>query len=170
MKYSVLLILLLLGATVQTNAQSIGPSTLNATGGTTIIGANEFEWSVGEMTMVSTFTGTGIVVTQGVLQPHDASPSSVINNSLAEHLQVFPNPATSVVNVQYASAAQGTLSYQLMDLSGKVIETGITDVKQGTTTERISVSSLPSATYLLEVIVNKTGAAAESASYKIQKF
>jgi len=169
MKRTILLIPLALAVSVNIRAQSIGPATLNVTGGTTVIGSNEYDWSVGEMTMISTFTATGIIVTQGVLQPAE-SASGVANVSLlSKQLQVFPNPATSVVNVQYSSQVQGTLTYRLMDVAGKVIAERAMTVSPGTTTEQVNVSELACATYMLEVTVNAGNATPESISYKIQK-
>src|SRR5579872_3970180 len=142
MKKTIFLIPFIMLATITVHAQSIGPSTINAMGHSGTIGTQEFDWSVGEMTMVSTFIASNIIVTQGVLQPYDG-PTRVVNNSLlAQQLQVFPNPATSIVNLQYISSVQGTLSYRLLDLSGKVIKSNTINIAQGTTTEQINVSAL----------------------------
>ena len=170
MKKSILLIPLVMAATISIRAQSIGPSTLNAAGGSAVIGSNEFDWSVGEMTMVSTFTTPGIIVTQGVLQPYDPPSLGAGNTSLlTTHLQVFPNPATSEVNLEYSSASAGTLNYRLMDIAGKIIFNQTIKVNQGTTLRKIDVSGLACATYMLEVVVNPENTSSQTASYKIQK-
>lgn len=169
MKKIIFLTPLILLVTISVHAQSIGPSTINATGGSAPIGGNIFDWSVGEMTMVSTLSGSGIIVTQGVLQPYDGPDRVVINSLLQQQLNVFPNPALSVVNLQYTSSIQGTLTYRLIDMVGQLIKTATIDVKQGTTTEQINISALASATYMLEVTVNPVNDAAKSTAYKIQK-
>jgi hypothetical protein len=170
MKRAILLIPLALAAIGSAHAQSTGPGTMNATGSTVVAGGNEFDWSVGEMTMVSTITSASIVVTQGVLQPADAGPSGVKNTSLlATQLQVFPNPATSLVNIQYSSQDAGTLTYKLTDMQSKVINTQTIKVAQGTTLEKVNVSELACATYMLEVTVISGNASPETISYKIQK-
>ncbi len=148
--------------------QSIGPSTLNATGGTATIGGNVYDWSIGEMTMVSTFTGSSIIVTQGVLQP-SSNTTAVHNASLTDNLQVFPNPASSLVNLQYVSAAQGTLTYRLMDMTGKTIMNNSTAVSQGVTVQQINIAALAAATYMLEVCVMTDGMTRGTTSYKIEK-
>ena len=169
MKNVILLIPLLLAVAINIHAQSIGPSTLNAAGKTAVISGDEFEWSVGQMALVSTFTNPSIIVTQGVLQPDDNLPSGVPNYTpLAKQLQVFPNPATSVVNIKYSSQGQGTLSYRLLDMGGKLINTQTINVTQATTTEQVNISELACATYMLEVTVN-SGTDAGSISYEIQK-
>jgi hypothetical protein len=169
MKRSILLLLAMLAGAVGIHAQSIGPSTLNATGGSGIIAGNDFEWSVGEMTLVSTFSGSSIVVTQGVLQPADITSGVVNHTPPAQLLQVFPNPATSVVNLQYESAAVGALSYRLMDMTGQVIKSATIAVKQGTTTEQLNIAALACATYMLEVNINTGDNSPVKTTYKIEK-
>ena len=170
MKKTVLLILLGTAAVGSIHAQSIGPSTLNAAGGTAVIGTNEFDWSVGEMTLVNTFTNSGIIVTQGVLQPAGYSNEGVANNSLlSKQLQVFPNPASTVVNIEYTSPVQGTLTYKLTDIAGKAITGKTINVQQGKTAEQVNVSELANATYMLEITANPGGTGSESISYKIEK-
>ncbi len=165
MKKVVLLIPLALAAITGANAQSVGPATLNATGGSKTIGTQEFEWSVGEMTMVSTFAGSNVIVTQGVLQPSAAMAGVANLPGLTDQLQVFPNPASSVVNFRYTSAMEGALSYRLIDMTGKVISSQTMKVKQGTNEQQVDLTSLACATYFLEI----TAQGSETISYKIQK-
>jgi ribose/xylose/arabinose/galactoside ABC-type transport system permease subunit len=167
MKRVILLIPLGLAA-INIHAQSIGPTTINATGGTAVIGSNEFDWSIGEMTMVSTFSSPGIVVTQGVLQPA-AVTEGIPNISLSKQLRVFPNPASSVVNIEYTCKTPGELSYRLMDVAGRVVSKQTTAVKQGITTRQVDINELACATYMLEVMVSTGTGTPESISYKIQK-
>lgn len=151
-------------------AQSSGPATLNASGGTTTSGGNVFDWSIGEMTMVTSITASNIVVTQGVLQPADAVASSVKNTAqLADQLKVFPNPATSLINVQYASPTDGELTCKLSDMAGRLIITQTYTITAGTVTELVDVSGLAAATYLLEVSLKSATAERSSITYKIDK-
>jgi len=164
MKKPVLLLVLGLAAACSVRAQVLGPTTLNSAGGTKVIGSNEFDWSVGEMTMVSTFTMSNLIVTQGVLQPAGYSNEGVPTNKLASELQVYPNPATNIVNIDFTTPVQSSLTYRLMDIAGKVIKTSSMDARQGKTSEQVDVASLANATYMLEVT-----AGSESVSYKIEK-
>ena len=169
MKKVVLLIpLTLIGATL-VRAQSVGPATVNAAGNSKVIGSNQFDWSVGEMSIVSTFSTPGIVITQGVLQPSETDHTGVPVTTLNKQLQVFPNPASSVVNLEYDAQSAGILTYDLMDITGKIITKKVVKVKPGTTTEQISVSDLACATYMLKVSVSSNNAAPEIVSYKIEK-
>jgi hypothetical protein len=170
MKRPILLIPLFIIIAINAYSQGVGPAALNTAGGTVPIGSNEFDWSVGEMTMVSTFSITGVItVTQGVLQPAEVTEGVANTSKLQGQLQVFPNPASSEVNLRYSSAVQGTLAYKLVDVTGKAIKAQTIAISPGVISEQVNVSELPCATYMLEVIINPENAASEKASYKIQK-
>ena len=148
--------------------QSIKPSTFNAAGGSGTIGSNKFDWSIGEMTMVSTFTGSSVIITQGLLQNNKLG-TGVPALSAGERIQVFPNPANTLVNLQYTTAIQGALSYRLMDMTGRTIINYNAQVPQGVTLEQLNISELAAATYLLEVSFKANGATEEMTSFKIEK-
>ena len=170
MRRVIFLIPLFLLAAINIRAQSIGPGTLNATGGAAVISGNEYEWSIGEMTMVSTFSSASIVVTQGVLQISDSAYTGVpIKPTPSRHLQVFPNPASTVVNLQLTSPTQGTLSYTITDMTGKVLGKHSLDIQPGTTTEQVDIKEFACATYLLNVSVSSDNSTPERFAYRIQK-
>lgn len=149
-----------------------GQSTLNATGSSQIVGFTQFDWSIGEVALVSTFYGpkeNNIVVTQGLLQNEQMTPESVAGISLAKNLVVFPNPASSIVNIKYTSAVAGTLSYRLMDMTGRIIINYNGTVNQSTINEQFNISELAVATYMLEVTFKDNNNATATTSYKIDK-
>jgi len=150
-----------------------GQSTLNATGGThTTVDLSEFDWSVGEVALVSTFYGPldkNIVVTQGLLQNELSTPERAASMNLGQHLQVFPNPASSVVNLQYTSSTEGSLSYRLMDMTGKVLLSHSGTVAQGMAHEQLNIAGLAAATYLLEVTFKDNTGTEAMTPYKIEK-
>jgi Secretion system C-terminal sorting domain len=82
------------------NAQTISPSTINAAGGSAVIGGNTHEFSIGEMTMVSTNTFTNGSVTHGVLQPAKVVIES-IDDELAFNNQfsIYPNPSEGFLTI-----------------------------------------------------------------------
>lgn len=166
MKKQVLVLFWTIVAAVAAHAQSIGPSTLNAAGGGGNISGNSFDYSIGEMTVVSTYTSPSLVVTQGVLQPPDG-PSAVVIEDLPG-LNVYPNPASTVVNISYQATVSSKLTYTLLDMSGKTITRNTQDVDPGNFATQVSVSQLPAATYMLQVIL-QDGNNTRTSSYKIQK-
>ena len=166
--------ILLLGTVVafmglpMARGQSIWPSTINASGGSANIGGNNYEWSIGEMTMVSTFTTSTIILTQGLLQP-GAGTTGIKDNTLLSGLQVFPNPSSSVVNIQYNALSEGTLSFRLMDVTGRLLMESSMNMKQGQNTKQLDISNLAVATYMLNISVSPANGAEETTTYKMQK-
>lgn len=149
------------------------PNITNSTGGTYHGGPGSmliYDWSVGEVTMVSTFSDGGTTLTQGLLQNEIAiEPSGVANEHLAANLKIYPNPASTEVNIQFTSAAEGKLIYRLLDLNGKIITSGSANVNAGTSTQQVNVTGLAAATYMLQVSFKTGDNAEESTSYKIEK-
>ncbi len=151
--------------------QSIWPSILNATGGSTYIGTKEFEWSVGEMALVNTFTTSSIVVTQGLLQTRlstDINEVPGITN-LGDYLQIYPNPTTGAINIQYNANKEGVITLKLMDMAGRLITDLKSEVKPGANNQKLDISALAAATYMLEVYMQPTNGKMEATAYKIQK-
>lgn len=168
MKKLILLFPLALSVLTAAKAQSVVPATLNALGGTTTIGTNEFEWSVGEMVLVSTFTAGGTTLTQGILQPFDGSREGIETSELLKQLLVFPNPATTVVNITYTATTNGTLSYRLMDVTGKMLLADTYKMNMQTLTTQVDITNLANAVYVLEVSIASEKGTTKS-SYKIEK-
>ena len=167
MTRTILLIPFALAAITNLQAQTIGPATLNSAGGSKIIGTNEFDWSVGEMTMISTFTTPNVIVTQGILQPSDAMTGVPQTSLLTDNMQVFPNPATSVITIKYSSQATGTLDYRLIDMTGKTMINNTIYVKEGINDQQVDLTGLACASYILEITAHSLHT--ETKSYKIQK-
>ncbi len=160
--------LLSLAGFENTQAQSIAPFTLNATGGSKQIGSIIYDYSVGEMTLVNTFYGSNVTVTQGLLQNDVSVPVSVSTAMFSQNLQVYPNPASSIVNIKLNSPKAGTLSYRLMDMTGKILMTHSAEVNSNTLVQELNIEPFAMATYVLEV--NFTGADInETTNYKLEK-
>jgi hypothetical protein len=169
MKKSVLTLLGIACGGFAAFSQSVGPSTLNAAGGSAVVAGNTYEWSVGEMTVVSTFESAGLVVTQGVLQPA-ATPTTGINEHTISSamMQVYPNPASNVLNIQPNFGREGKLSYQLQDVTGRTMLDGEEAIASGKSLVQLSLNNLVSGSYLLQVSV-KTGKDTYRNVYKVQK-
>ncbi|PZF72540.1 T9SS type A sorting domain-containing protein [Taibaiella soli] len=144
--------------------------TLNATGGTAVVSTDIFEWSVGEMPLVQTFTTSSLMVTQGVLQTDPISTDVNTTAGINDNLHVYPVPASSLLNIQYDFAKSGTLNYELQDITGRKIAGRSLKISSGSQTEQVSMESLASGHYLLHVLYQPTGAdKASSVVFKIEK-
>ena len=161
--------LLITFCTLNIYGQSITPNILNASGGTATIATNVYDWSIGEMTMVSTFSSSSIIVTQGVLQPDTLHPIKVNNLSNSNHFNVFPNPSNEFITIESNLTSEGNLYISLVDMTGKVIFNIVEAVKQNIISKRINVSEMPNGSYILKVRIETNSQIIESTTFQIQK-
>jgi Secretion system C-terminal sorting domain len=145
--------------------------TINSAGNSTTINSNIYEWSVGEMALVSTFTQSGMMVSQGVLQTDDQSTGITDASKLNDLIHVFPNPSNSLLNLQYNFEKAGALAYSLMDVTGRTILRNSVNVMPGQNTQTFSVESIANGHYMLNVYYQPTDATSGSTiSFKIEKY
>jgi len=161
-------VFLALLASSQARAQSIGPSTLDAAGGSAGLSGNTYEWSVGDMAVITTFTSGSLVVTQGTLQPFHI-PTGVNKITLDRQLKAYPNPANNTVFLEYKLENSGKLEYTIQDIAGKTIMQKTLAVATGNNKESINVAAFANATYMLNVTFKPNEGQAQTVSFKIIK-
>ena len=144
-----------------------GPDVINASGGYAVVAGKTFEWSIAEM-VVTTETGTSVVVTQGLLQPIDSALTTPLATIPSSQLSVFPNPTNSVVNISFDAPGAGNFSYKLMDMTGRLITEEKTHVNRGNTVRQMDLGKLANANYMLQVFYTE-GDKSSSSTFKIQK-
>jgi hypothetical protein len=128
-----------------------GQSTIPANGGSATGTGGSATYTVGQVAF-SVITGTNGFIIQGVQQPYEISTVTAIDNTedITLRFAVYPNPTEGIIRLVIGSFNNGSYMYQLYDLSGKVIrENVITD-----RVTELSLESLPSAVYLLRVLMN----------------
>lgn len=97
-------------------------SAFSATSHRVTIQGKTFEYVIGEMTLVSTDRTTGLIVTQGYLQPTDENrPSQIQSSGVQNDIRVYPNPTEDVVNLEFVDQQDQSFSYLLVDATGKVL-------------------------------------------------
>ncbi|MEZ5047350.1 MAG: T9SS type A sorting domain-containing protein [Chitinophagaceae bacterium] len=149
---------------------SFSQSSLNVAGHTATIQGMTFDYSIGEMAIISTEHQTNLIVTQGLLQPYDAGqdasthPNSNALNIL-DYIKVFPNPTQSIVNIESNESEEGTYHFQIIDAMGKVVYQHEQAFIPGVVKHQIDLSSYAQGNYYLLLRKNTE----ESFSYKIQK-
>lgn len=168
MKKSMLASCFLCMATLPAWTQEAGPSTLNAAGGSKTIAGNTHEFSIGEMALVSTFSGAGIIVTQGVLQPGNTITGIDDRAFFEGNLSLFPNPAEDQVFLQPSFGAGGRLSYELYDALGRVLRQATATLTTGKEKQTLVLKNLAASTYTLRISFQQKGKTYTTA-YKIQK-
>ncbi|MFZ4753837.1 MAG: T9SS type A sorting domain-containing protein [Chitinophagaceae bacterium] len=148
-------------------------NTLNVSGNSAKINGMTFDYSIGEMTLVSTEHQSNFIITQGLLQPNQSasgqstSPSDL--NQWQNLVKVYPNPSDNLVYAEWQADKTADCSYQLFDATGKVVLKGNYQQVSGNNKIRLELQSLAAGTYYLML----TGLVAEDAqeqfSFKIQK-
>ncbi len=95
---------------------------LNTSGGDATGSGGTVAFSVGQISNQT--SGSGTTVATGVQQPYEISIITSLGeiNQLHIEMKVFPNPTTDQVNLQIEDYSSKTLSYQLIDMKGAVLE------------------------------------------------
>ncbi len=171
MKQILLSISFLLSIT-QIYAQSIGPETINSSGNRIEIGSNTYEWSVGEMVLVHTASGSNFVVTQGILQPliiEEDTTENIGNLKLTHNqLNIFPNPADKAVFLKPNLKPNTQLTVNLYDIHSRHLLKKEFFLLNGNEQQTISLEGIAVGVYMLEVHTTEREKHFKNA-YKINK-
>jgi hypothetical protein len=153
----ILLVITCLGTITLAHAQS----TNNVSGLSKNVNGVQHDVSIGEMAVISTNTTGNTTVTHGVLQPSITIEAPAV---LELDINVYPNPTSSIINIELGSAAD--VNWQLLDMSGKVIMRGS---GRNTTKLQADVQQLATGQYSLVTQSALADGATKSATFKIQK-
>ena len=118
------------------------------TGGNASSSGGSVSYSAGQV-VYTTNTGTNGSVAQGVQQPYEISVVTWLEEANGINLicSVYPNPTTDFLQLKVENYDNTNLSYQLFDISGKLLESK----KLESTQTNIVMSNLVPATYFLKV-------------------
>jgi hypothetical protein len=138
-------------------SQSITPAVTNVSGGGYQKGYYQFEWSVGEMSLTNEMTSTSdLLVTNGFLQPYLLH--ALANNPNAEftsdEIKVFPNPASSYVEVNLFTRLKGKLYLSFFDALGRKIYFSKSSIYGVDLIKKIPVDHLAAGSYLLRIEID----------------
>jgi hypothetical protein len=156
--------------------QSVVPSVVNSSGGS----FNDpnyyfrFDWSVGEMTLVNQMqSNDGLyILTNGLLQPYTNTPGSINNTGSfdATEIQVFPNPASKYVEIDFNTRQQGRVKFILYDNLGQKIYDRVFLSYGLDRVERINIETLASGVYMLYIQLDPiVGSHTKKGAFKIVK-
>jgi hypothetical protein len=149
-------------------SQSIALSTFNSSGATAVHSSGIYDWSIGEMALVSTFSTSNLIVTQGLLQIEPLNVSVKDDPIPPLGIQVFPNPCQDAIYISSELKTDGKMTYNLIDVLGKTILTGELNVVSGSQKQQVPVSTLIAGNYLLQITVLQ-GLETRVESYKLLK-
>ncbi len=69
---------------------------------------------------------------------------------------VYPNPATSVINLSLVSASREDATLNLIDMNGKLIQSTIQSLIPGNNTMKIDLSNVPYGNYLIKITTHES--------------
>lgn len=123
-------------------------TSVNTTGGNASGDGGSTSYSIGQV-VYQTHTGTNGSVAEGVQQAYEISVVTAIEQAKNIDLSVmaYPNPATDYLTLSISKFKLSGLSYQLFDMSGKLL----LNEKITSSQTHIVMSQLVSASYLLVV-------------------
>lgn len=81
--------------------------------------------------------------------------SSSLEQSLAgslSNLNLYPNPTSGELNIEFASSDNGTAQIYVTDISGKVVLQDVIKVQEGAQMYQLNMSDLPSEMYLVHIV------------------
>ena len=124
-------------------------TSINATGGDASGSGGSASYSVGQV-VYTTNTGTNGTVAQGVQQPFEISVVTGIEEAKGINLSVsaYPNPTTDYLTLSISEFEISNLTYQLYDISGKLLQSEKITGNQ----TNIVMSNLVPANYFVKVI------------------
>ena len=154
--------------------RSLAQQNLNVSGQSVNINGLNFDYSIGEMTLISTQSNSKITVTQGILQPTmpvtkiptQQSSSATLSQT---NLKVYPNPTENILFIESIENEDVELSFQLYDLSGRIIYNETMNRNAGNNKHSISLRSYAAGTYFLMLHKKSVSSQEENFSFKIQK-
>jgi Secretion system C-terminal sorting domain len=145
----ILQISLIAASLLYVNASNAQQAT-TAAGGDALSTGGSVSYSIGQIDYTTNISTSGSVA-QGVQQPFEIYiVSGIENTAINLNLAAYPNPTTDFLQLEIKGDNLQDLTFQLVDLTGKII----TSRKIANTTEIIDMEILSSATYFLKVIQN----------------
>ncbi len=120
---------------------------ITASGGDASGSGGKVSYSVGQVSYTNITNPNG-TINEGVQQPYDITIGIPENNNISLSYTVYPNPTVSTVNLKIENQVIDNLSFQLYDISGKLL----INQKINSTETTLEMSSFDAAYYFLKVI------------------
>lgn len=152
---------LLLGAILLTSfalplrAQQLSPITVNVGGLHTKATSFSLDFSIGEQISITQYTASpSLSLTAGFLQAFAPLVTGLTRspNNQEVTLMLYPNPATDYTTLRGVLSAPGQLSFQLIDLQGRVLQSHPQQYFQNAVEKEFSLAELASGMYFVRLI------------------
>lgn len=146
--------------------QSISPQVIGSTGMFATAGSYSLSYTLGEPA-TTTLTGSSNIITQGFQQPNDVYTGLQTINEPQLNAQLYPNPATTEINLVITSPDADTYTVQLIDLLGRIVlQPQTAQTGNGMVHYVFNVQQLPASMYLITI---KGSASSTVHSFKFSK-
>ncbi|MBK7147256.1 MAG: T9SS type A sorting domain-containing protein [Bacteroidetes bacterium] len=142
-------------------AQSLSPTVISSTGGFSQNANGSLSYTVGEMTMVQTFSANGNILTQGFQQPNDNVVGLIdITKDEFGSFVVYPNPAVDNLFFGYQFPEEGRVNIKVYDVLGQIIgDIHNSNYSNGKTVETYTVSNLAAGMYYMSLTFTSSATA-----------
>jgi len=152
-KTSCLIAILFLAATARVQGQGITPFIINSAGGAYQSAGSymQYEWSLGELAVISTYTSSSLVTTNGVLQPctENVSAPAYTSRFADGELRLFPNPTPGKFELNIAVLFPGRMNIALVNATGQIIVKRNFRNECCGRIEYFDISAIPNGIYML---------------------
>jgi hypothetical protein len=149
-KFLLPIIVTVMFASVQ--AQTVSPNVLAPSGAWFSNGTFSLSSTIGETTLVQTFSDATNILTQGFQQPLEVTTDIIDVLPNINQVHVYPNPSNGnfVVSFQFESA--GTIVFRVFDIIGKTIDKTEIGFDQGVTLHNFNLNPLADGIYFMEAV------------------
>ena len=139
-------------------AQSLATSTVNVGGGQGKTSAFSLDYSIGEQSAIVQYQSPAAgSIAAGLLQALSSVITSILPNSEGEALVLFPNPASEYSTLKGALSKPGYLSFQLVDIQGRVLQSDPKTYFSRQVEKEFSLTGLSAGMYFIRVTYSAEG-------------
>jgi hypothetical protein len=154
--------------------QGFSQQGINVSSHSATIQGLKFDYSIGEMTLVSTERNANLIVTQGLLQPSSSGSGASAQPgnaqiALSDLIKVYPNPTENILFVESFENADAAISYQLFDAAGKIVLSEKVNWQAGPNKLTLDLKNYAAGSYYLMIRKPNAQGIVDNFSYKIQK-
>ena len=147
-------------ASVSLQGQSLATSTLNVGGGQAKTSTFSLDYSIGEQSAIALYKSPASgSIAAGLLQTLTSVITSILPppNSEGEALVLFPNPASEYSTLKGALSKPGYLSFELVDVQGRVLQSDNPVYYSRQVEKEFSLSGLAAGMYFIRVSYSAEG-------------
>jgi len=165
MKSKFLMLIAVLGICGLTaRSQTLSPTVISSSGGFFTSANAMLSTTVGEMTMVQTFTSTGNILTQGFQQPEDYTVGIVEPPVVSGDILIYPNPNNGSFMLSFTNDNNAETSIRMFNLAGQVVLEKQVSPTVGLNTIKFDISAYSEGMYIME-ITSTTAKGEKSTNY-----